>query len=155
MEIKLLFNKGDRNTTAKYRLISLLTSFSKIFEKAIYARLYKHLTNNNTILANEQFGVRLNSTEKEACKLLSETLNALNNKIIVGGIFCDLEKAFNCVNHDILLSKLEFYGITGKANTLIKSYLGDRYQRVVIDIKDLHYSTSLDWGKFKHGVPQE
>jgi hypothetical protein len=48
-------------------------------------------------------------------------LLGMNNKLTVGGIFCDLEKAFECVNHNILLSKLEFYGIVGKFNALIKS----------------------------------
>ena len=47
----------------------------------------------------------------------------MNNKLRVGGIFCDLEKAFDCVNHDMLLSKLEFYAITGRDNVLYKSYL--------------------------------
>jgi hypothetical protein len=61
-------------------------------------------------------------------KLTQEILTALNNKSKVGGIFCDLHKAFDCVNHNILLSKLEFYGIFGKFNTLIKSYLLNRYQ---------------------------
>jgi hypothetical protein len=51
----------------------------------------------------------------------------MNNKLVVGGIFCDLEKAFDSVNHNILLSKLEFYRITGKNNALYKSYLENRY----------------------------
>jgi len=70
-----------------------------------------------------------------------------------GGYFCDLTKAFDYVNHNILLSKLEFYGITGRANNLIKSYLNDRYQRVLIKSK---YSKNCfsEWGKVKQGVPQ-
>jgi len=66
----------------------------------------------------------------------------------VGGIFCDLTKAFDYVNHTILLSKLEFYSITGRDNNLIKSYLNDRYQRVLIKNKYLknHFS---EWEKVK------
>jgi hypothetical protein len=66
--------------------------------------------------------------------------------------FCDLKKAFNCVNHNILLTKLEFYGITGITYKLIKSYLQGRYQRVVLNN---HSSSSCsNWGKITHGVPQ-
>jgi hypothetical protein len=54
----------------------------------------------------------------------------MNNKQFVGGIFCDLQKAFDCVSHDILIKKLEFYGITGKFGALIQFYLNGRYQRV-------------------------
>jgi hypothetical protein len=59
----------------------------------------------------------------------------MNNKIKVGGIFCDIEKAFDCVNHDILLSTMEFYGITVKDKALYEIYLNNRYQRVSINNK--------------------
>jgi hypothetical protein len=68
-------------------------------------------------------------------------------------LFLDLRKAFDCVNHDILLSKLNFYGISGRANKLLKSYITDRYQRVVISDKFSNKITS-EWIRIKHGVPQ-
>ena len=83
---------------------------------------------------------------------MHEILSAINNKLIFGGIFCDLSKAFDCVNHRILLSKLEYYGIRGTFRALIDSYLKERYQRVAIkDKTDIHYS---NWELVKHGVPQ-
>jgi hypothetical protein len=77
--IKPLYKKGDKNNMANYKPISLLTSFSKVFEKVIYVRLLKHINNNN-ILVHEQFGFRLkSSTEITAYNLITELLNALNN----------------------------------------------------------------------------
>ena len=58
--------------------------------------------------------------------VINEILNAMNNRLLVGGIFCDLEKAFVCVNHGILVDKLQFYGIKGKFLALIQSYLKGR-----------------------------
>jgi len=80
-----------------------------------------------------QFGFRKGITTEDAIfKLINEILNALNNKTMAGSIFCDLEKVFDSVNHDILLSKLPYYGISGKAKLLLDSYLQNRYQRVQI-----------------------
>lgn len=77
----------------------------------------------------------------------------MNNNLKVGGIFCDLQKAFDCVDHKILLDKLEFYGIEGKFKTLIRSYLTDRHQRVVLgNISDSNNSSK--WETIKCGVPQ-
>jgi hypothetical protein len=80
--------------------------------------------------------------------IITEIRNALNNNKMVRGIFCDLEKAFDCVNHGILLSKLELYGITGKACTLIKSYLENRHQRVVL--KNKYFKSYSSWEVIKH-----
>jgi hypothetical protein len=68
--------------------------------------------------------------------------------------FCDLEKAIDCVNHDILLSKLKFYGVIGKAYSLIKSYLQDRHKSVILKDNYSNYTTYSNWGKIQQGVPQ-
>jgi len=150
--VKPLLKKGDKGNVANYRSISLLTSFSKVFEQIIYDRLLKHIETNN-VLVVEQFGFRTSSsTEKASYKLTDDILNALNNRMMVGGICCDTQKAFDCINHNILLTKLEFYGITGITYKLLKCYRKGRYQRVVLN----NYSSSLcsNWGEITHGVPR-
>ena len=130
-QIVRIFKKGNKQELTNYRPISLLTSFSKIFEKVIYRRLYDHVTHYK-ILANEQYGFKNNhSTDKAIYHLTNNILKVLDDNQLVGGIFCDLTKAFDCVNHDILLAKLDFYGITGRAHKLLTSYLKNRYQRVI------------------------
>ena len=62
----------------------------------------------------------------------------MNNELCVVGLFCDLQKTFNCANHEILTSKLNFYGITGTDNKWIRSYLLNRYQRVTINGNNLN-----------------
>jgi hypothetical protein len=133
--VKPIYKTETDFNIANFRPISLLTSFSKVFEKIIYSRLYQHVVQNQ-ILVKEQYGFRNKlSTDKASYTLIHEILTALNNKQIVGGIFYDSRKAFNCVNHRILLTKLEQYGTVGKFRALIKSYLTERYQRVVIHNK--------------------
>jgi len=81
---------------------SLLPAFSKIFEKVIYKRLFDHLDNN--VILNEHQNVFQSeaSTEKASYILLNEILTPLNNKQMVGGIFCDFHKTFDCINHAVL-----------------------------------------------------
>jgi hypothetical protein len=136
------------------RPISLLTSFSKIFEKIISSRLNQHIYDNN-ILTDEQFGFRHQSPTTEASFILyNDILEALNKKNTVGGVFCDLKKAFNSVDHNILLLKIHFYGISGKFYNFIESYLSNRYQRVLTpNIERCHVSYS-DWTLVDRGVPQ-
>jgi hypothetical protein len=117
-------------------------------------RLLDNLHKNN-IISKEQYGFQMGfTTENTAYKLINEMLNTLNNKQIVGGIFCDLTKAFDCVNHDILISKIENYGIIGKGKELFQSYIKGRYQRVLTDNKTSHNTTVSNWATIKHGVPQ-
>ena len=87
-------------------------------------------------------------------KLINEILNALNNKQVVRGIFCERTKAFDCVDHEICISKIEKFGIIGKGKELFQSYIKDRYQRVLIDNKTNHNSVASNWAMIKHGVPQ-
>jgi hypothetical protein len=72
----------------------------------------------------------------------------------VAGIFCDLKKAFDCINHKILLSKLEFYGDLGLIHKLIASYLTGRFQRIKLQVNDCRQNTYSNWGSISHGVPQ-
>ena len=105
-------------------------------------------------MANEQFGFREKSTTDMATyELLNNIQLSLDKKRLVGGIFCDLQKAFDCVNHDILLEKIKYYGITGTAYKIIQSYLGNRYQRTVIKENNAN-KLSSSWKITKHGVPQ-
>jgi hypothetical protein len=108
----------------------------------------------NNILVQEQFGFRMQHlTEQAAFSLINCILTAMNNKQMVGGIFCDLKTAFDCVHHKILLDKLKFYGIDGKFKTLIESYITNTYQKVTLEKIDYNNNSS-EWVRINCGVPQ-
>ena len=119
----------------------------------MYKQLQDHL-NKHSILAQEQFGFRSDSTTNKAIyKLINETLNALNSKLIVGGIIFYLEKAFDCLNRDILLSKLQFYGVNGTSRSWFASYLHNRYMRVQIKDEGLNQTSFLRGKTYLMGFP--
>jgi len=134
--IKPIYKKADKmnpkmNPT-NYRTVSLLTSFLKVFENPWSVRLAEHFCSNKLLVGN-QSGFRKGIATKDAIfKLTNKILNALNNKTMAGSIFCNLEKAFNSVNHDLLLPKPPYYGISGKTKLLLESYHQNRYQKVQI-----------------------
>ena len=97
--------------------------FSKVFAKAMYYRFSHHLQ-ANSILATEQYGFKNGlSTEQKIISLTDSTLMACNKEIEIGGIFCELTKAFDCVNHDVLIAKFKYYGIQESTLNWFKSIL--------------------------------
>ena len=125
-----LYKSGDRNIITNYRPISLLPVFSKIFEKLIHSRVTKFLEKHN-VLYHKQFGFRKrHSTIHALNTAITQVLHSLNNNHTVFGIFLDFSKAFDTVKHEILLNKLEHYGIRGNVQDLFKSYLKNRKQLV-------------------------
>ena len=136
-----------------YRRISQLPVSSKILEKAMYCRLNQHLQIHK-LLATEQYGFRKGlSTEHATFTLTDDILMVWNAKRHVGRVFCDVTKAFDCVNYDILLNKLKHYGVQDLTLNWFTSFLSNRKQRTKLSIKDdqIYYST---WGTVKQGVPQ-
>ena len=143
-----IFKKDNPLICGNYRPISLLPVFSKIFEKLIYTRMYSFLEENRLIY-DHQFGFRTKHSTNHAVISLTELIKSYKDSgNTVAGIFIDLQKAFDTVNHQILCDKLNYYGFRGISNDLISSFLSGRKQHVSING---HNSGNLD---ITCGVPQ-
>ena len=143
-----IYKKGLRLLVSNYRPISLLSNLNKILEKIVHDRIYKFLEDFQCIYSL-QFGFRKKHSTSHALIDITETIRqALDNKKFACGIFVDLQKAFDTVNHDILIAKLEHYGIRRTANNWFASYLKNRSQFVFI----LGFDSSIK--PIAHGVPQ-
>ena len=141
-----VFKKGSRQDKDYYRPISVLSIFSKIFEKAMFKCLYGYLESHN-ILYPLQFGFRQKCSTNHALIQITESIrNSIDNNGC--GIFIDLKKAFDTVNHSILLSKLIHYRVRGKAYDWFHLYLSNREQFVGI------YGHKSDSLLITCGVPQ-
>ena len=131
-----------------YRPISLLPIFGKIFEKIMHSRIYSFIESQN-ILIKSQYGIQMGkSTEQALVDIQSKIVNSFENKEIPCCIFLDFAKAFDTVNHKILIDKLYYYGIRGSPLDWITSYLTNRSQCVTINN---HTSSKLP---ITCGVPQ-
>ena len=121
-----MFKSGDRKHFENYRPISLLSFFSKVYEKIVFIHLYEFLEEHN-LLFNRQFGFRKqHSTTHAVITLVDQVSRALDAGKIVVGVFLDLKKAFDTVDHSILLRKLYALGIRGSLHLWFQSYLSNR-----------------------------
>ena len=129
-----LFKAGQKNVFTNYHPVSLLPQFSKILEKLFCVRLDNFIDKCN-ILCENQYDFRSGrSTSLAIIHLIENITNMLDSKKKnTIGIFIDLKKAFDTIDHVLLLNKLEYYGVRGIVNDWLKSYLEWRKQFVLLD----------------------
>ena len=143
-EITSLFKNQDAMIKKNYRPITILTSESKIFERILYDQI-KVFFPFSRLLCGFREGY---STQHALLRLLETCKEFLDKKGYAGAVLMDLSKAFDCLDHDLLLAKLDAYGFSPNALKLICSYLSERRQRVKVN------GTFSTWCYSKMGVPQ-
>ena len=146
--IPVFKNKGSPLEVSNCRPISLLSNFEKIYEKAMYSRLMDFLTTFDQIYSKQLGFRKKHSTVDTLIAIVEQIRQKVDKGDFACGVFVDLQKAFDTVDHEILLSKLSHYGVRGVANNWFRSYLSNRSQFV-----NLSNSNSI-LKHNKHGVPQ-
>ena len=143
-----IFKNGDPNCVNNYRPISLLPTLSKVLERLMFNRLYKYLSVND-LINKQQFGFRPGHSTELALIHAVEQLNSfIEDKCASLAIYIDLSKAFDALNHEILLYKLNVYGVRGHALQWFTSYLSNRKQLVKVN------DCNSDYVTINTGVPQ-
>ena len=144
-----LFKGGDPSYISNYRPISVLVCFSKILERIIYKRLYKYLTTEK-LLYSKQFGFQTGpSTEHAIIKVVDQIYKSFEKDHYTLGVFINLSKVFDTVDHTILIRKLEMYGIKGINLVTFRSYLTNIMQYISIT-----HDLETDTKSICCGVPQ-
>ena len=139
---------GEKSLMKNYRPISILPVVSKIIENVMHTQLTDYFTMNK-LFTSQQYGYRENrSTELAALELMDRNLDNMNRNLTPVNVYIDLSKAFDCLDHNILLSKLKFYGLNDNAIKLLKNYLSDRNQYVQLG------NTKSQLHGISRGIPQ-
>jgi hypothetical protein len=131
-KVRPLHKSGNKRHVGSYRPISVLSPVNKIFEKVIYHRLLT-IINKHGLLSYFQFGFWESSTAAAANEIVDAILGALDGKTIVAGLFLNLQKAFDTIDHVILLKKLNIIIVRGVAAELLRNYLTNRLQTVCVN----------------------
>ena len=143
-----MYNNDNPELFKNYRPISILPCFSKIIERIMYNRLYSLLTKHN-IISEKQYGFRKKyATYMALIDLVDKISCNFDEKNYTVGVFLDLSKAFDTIDHTILLNKLQCYGVRGSACNWFASYLHNRKQYVVFNKSESEYKV------ISCGVPQ-
>ena len=153
VEVIPLYKGKCMDFVENYRPISLLITISKVLEKIIYTRVYNYIEKHE-ILFNSQYGFRSkHSCEQALIELTGKLIQAKENKLKSAALFLDLSKAFDTLNHEVLLSKLERYGIRGLCNDWFRSYLLGRTLKANVRTSK-HVVTKSDTFKITYGTAQ-
>ena len=149
-----LFKSKDRSETNNYRPISLLLTLSKLLEKIICEKVYTFLDSTNQIYVS-QYGFRSgHSCENAISELVSAVLKGFQSNKYTVGVFLNLSKAFDTLEHTILLDKLHYYGIRGIAHDWFRSYLSNRKMRVKCLVSSTGKTEFSEYADITYGTPQ-
>ena len=146
-KIVSIFKKGERENSSNYRLISILTCFSKILEQIIHKRLISFIIKHG-IIQHTQYGFQRSvSTNHALVDVVTPSFENIDNNMHTGLIFLDLTTAFDTVNHEVLLHKLDHYGIRCQSNNLLRAFLK---RKQYVSINGSNFSLLYN----DHGVAQ-
>ena len=140
-----IFKENLKTDPNNYRPISVLPVVSKLIKRVVFNQLYEYL-NNNKLLTESQSGFRpMFFTEAALLEAMNEWLWNIDNNLLNGVIFLDLKKAFDTMDHAILLGKLKLYGVSSQSLNWFRSYLSDRKQQTFIDRVQSDFCNITRW----------
>ena len=153
-DIVPLYKSKDKQECSNYRPISLLIILSKLLEKIVYKRVYQFLEKTEQIFPS-QYGFRTShSCENVVSKLLSTIIIGKEQGLYTVSLFLNLSKAFDSLEHEMMLKKLESYGICGNVLQWFRNYLSDRQIRTKCHISSSGQMEYSEYKPIKYGIPQ-
>ena len=153
-EVVPLYNGKSRENETNYRPISLLTTMSKVMEKVVYQRVYQFLTNTGQI-CETQYDFRSNHSCKHAiAQVIGNILKNLEGNKSTIAVMLDLSKAFDTIEHSIMIQKLELFGVRAVCLDWFRSYLENRQMRVKCTVTSSQGETVSEYHTVNYGTPQ-